>query len=184
MDEKPTYPGDFYTIMKRIIVGFSRPIKWKPFAKLIMAVDGTNYDHVYIKLHSDTYQRDVIYQASGLQVNFMSTSVFTGNNVIVKEFYVDVTDANYVKLMQFCIDNAGKPYSIKEILGFGWIKLNRLFGKEVSNPFQEGTNEFVCSILADYILENFTSVAAIKDFENVDPLMMFKVLDGHALVVA
>lgn len=170
--------------MRRIIVGFSRPKKWKPFAQLIMAVDGTNYDHVYIKLHSDTYQRDIIYQASGLQVNFMSTSVFTSENIVVKEFYVDVSDENYVKMMQFCIDNAGKPYSVKEILGFGWIKLAKVFGKTVSNPFKIDGNEWVCSILADYILENFADKDIPGDYEDADPPVIFNALDGKAEVAA
>lgn len=170
--------------MKRIIVGFSRPKKWKPFAQLIMAVEKTNYDHVYVRLHSDTYQRDIVYQASGLQVNFMSTSVFADNNVVVKEFYVDVSDDNYIKMMQFCIDSAGKPYSLKEIFGFGWVKLNKLIGRKVGNPFDDGTNAFVCSILADYILENFTETKVEGEFKDADPIAIYQALDGKALAVA
>ena len=168
--------------MKTIIVGFSRPIKWKPFAWAIMKSYGTNYDHVYMKFHSDSLQRDIIYQASSVMVNFMSTSVFTSNNVIVKEFPVQVSDDNYTKLMQFCVDNAGKPYSLKEVLGFACTVIVGWFGKKIANPFKSGTDEFVCSVLAGYILDNYTDNKTPGDFEEADPTVIYNLLEKSVSV--
>jgi len=162
--------------MRTITVGFSRPSTWKPFAWMIMAAYRTNYDHVYIKLHTDSYQRDIIYQASSVMVNFMSPVIFQAKNVIVEEYPIQISDENYVKLMQFCIDNAGKPYSLLEVLGFACMVIAGWFGKKISNPFQESTSQFVCSVLGDYILSNFTDEAVPQDFESVDPKTLRDVL--------
>lgn len=162
--------------MKSIIVGFSRPKKWKPFARLIMIAYKITYDHVYVKFHSNTYLRDIIYQASKMMVNFVGTSVFESENIIVKEFSIQISDENYVALMQFAIDNAGKPYSLKEILGLGLVQLCSLFGKIIENPFKEGTNEYVCSILASYILENYTKEGPRIDFQDVNPKFLYDFL--------
>ena len=165
--------------METITVGFSRPKKWKPFAWLIMTAYRIDYDHVYIKFHSDSLQRDVIYQASKSMINFMGTSVFESDNIVVREFQVKISAESKVKLMQFAIDNAGKPYSLKEVVGLAWVKICSWFGKKVTNPFKEGTDEYVCSVLADYILENFTDKNPPGDFENSDPRYLYEFLDKN-----
>lgn len=167
--------------MSSITIGFSRPKTWKPFAWLIMKAYRTNYDHVYIKFHSNTYDRDIIYQASSVMVNFMSPVVFQQNNIVVKEFQVDVPDENYAKLMQFCIDNAGKPYSLKEVLGFACVIIAGWFGKKISNPLKSGTEEYVCSVLAGYILDNFTKTVTPSDYEDASPPVIYALLEKSTM---
>jgi hypothetical protein len=163
--------------MKNIIVGFSCPKKWKPFAWAIMKTLNTSYDHVYMKFHSATYSRDIIYQASSVMVNFMGPDVFDSNNNIVKEFSLSISDDNYIKLMQFCIDNAGKPYSIKEILGIFLVIIAKRLGKTISNPFKEGTSQFVCSTLGSYIIEDFANIALPEDYETMSPKDLYILLE-------
>jgi hypothetical protein len=159
-----------------IYVGFSRPKKWKPFAKLIMVLYSIPYDHVYIKFHSNSYDRDIIYQASKNFINFMGNIVFNSENEIIKEFKVEISDDSYKGLMQFAIDNAGKPYSLKEALGLGIVRICSLFGKKIQNPFKEGTSEYVCSVLAGYILKDYCNVELGEDFENIDPKYLYDLL--------
>src|ERR1051325_226822 len=144
--------------MKSISVGFSRPNRWKPFAWLIMKAYNIPYDHVYIRVHSDKHDRDLIYQASGIAVNFMGPAIFDSNNVIVKEFKIDIADDKYQALMQFAIDNAGKPYGIKEVVGLAWVRVMQLCGKTVKNPFKDGGATYVCCELVGHILEQFAGV--------------------------
>lgn len=159
--------------MKQIIVGFSRPKKWKPFAKLIMFTFKISYDHVYIKFHSNTYERDIIYQASKRMVNFIGTTLFESENIVIQEFPVQISDINYISLMQFVIDNAGKPYSLKEILGLALVKMCSFFGKTIENPCKEGTDEYVCSVLAGYILKNYTKEDIDTDFQDITPKYLY-----------
>ncbi len=177
MDEESTHPSNIDTIMKQVIVGFSRPKTWKPFAEAIMAAYRTDYDHVYLKFHSDTYQRDIIYQASSVMVNFMGTDVFDANNEVVKEFTIQMSDESYVKMMQFCIDAAGTPYSIKLVLGFAWVVVNKWFGKIIPNPVQ-GSGLYVCSVIVAYIMENYQGDKAIGNVDSADPTVVYNFLSS------
>ena len=163
--------------MEKIIIGFSRPKKWKPFAWLIMKGFGTPYDHVYVKFHSESLDRDIIYQASKMMINFMGTVLFNLENIVVAEFEIEISPESKKALMQFAVDNAGKPYSIKEAFGLGLVRICELFGKKIKNPYKEGNSEYVCSILVDYILEKYADIGVKNDFENADPKDVYDLLD-------
>lgn len=162
--------------MDKITVGFSRPKTFKLFAWVIMKTYNIPYDHVYVKFHSESYDRDIIYQASNLMVNFMSPVVFESANVIVDEFEIDILEENKLKMIQFAIDNAGKPYGFMEAVGLGLVRLCELFGKKIKNPFGGGTQNYVCSVIAGYILEQYAGAQIPGDFENVSPPIMYNYL--------
>lgn len=154
--------------METITVGFSRPKTWKPFAWLIMASYGIPFDHVYIKWHSGKLERDIVYQASGTMVNFMGQQFFD-NNVSVDEFEIPITPENKLAMIQFAMDNAGKPYGIKECFGLAWVRICALFGKKVKNPFKSDGSTYVCSELAGYILSNYAGITIDSDIADIDP---------------
>lgn len=158
--------------MAKITIGFSRPKIFKPFAWVIMKTYNIPYDHVYVKFHSDSYSRDIIYQASSMMVNFMSPVIFELNNVIVDEFSLEISDSNKIKMMQFAIDNAGKPYGLMEALGLGIVRVAEIFGKTIKNPFKSDGQTYVCSVLAGYILDNYDNLNISADYESISPLML------------
>jgi len=159
--------------MATINVGFSKPKTWKPFAQLIMFGYSIPYDHVYIKFHSDYYNRDVIYQASSTMVNFMSPVIFQQNNVIVKEFPLDISDENRKAMVGFAMDNAGKPYGAKQCLGLAWVRINKLFGKSINNPFSDNGTTYVCCEMAASIIEQFDNIQVPYDLDTLDPKEFF-----------
>ena len=163
--------------MKNIVVGFSKPKKWKPFAWLIMKGYSIPYDHVYLKFHSDSYDRDIIYQASKTMINFMGTEVFESENYIYREFSISLSEENYKTLMQFAIDNAGKPYSFREAIGLGIARICSFFGKKIENPLKRGNREYVCSVIAAYVLQNYTNQSVPGDFEDADPKFLYELLE-------
>ncbi len=158
--------------MRKVIVGFSRPIEWHVLSATIMLVERTNYSHVYVRTRSDKYDRDLIYQASGLAVNFVGLDFFLSKNTIVDEFDFDVSDETYVKLMQFCIDNAGKPYGSKQLVGMGIKKLG------FENPFRDGKQTYVCSEMAAYIIKEFISGGIGTDLDDIDPRAVHEYLSS------
>lgn len=162
--------------MQTITIGFSKPNTWKPFAWLIMRAYSTPYDHVYIRIHSDKYERDLIYQASSIMVNFMSPEVFDASNITINSFKLSISDESYKSLMQFCIDNAGKPYGIKDILGLSWVRINDWLGRTVKNPFNDGGTTYVCSELVSTILVDFTDIKLNKDTADMTPLDVYNVM--------
>ncbi len=164
--------------MDSITVGFSKPKSWKPFAWIIMKGYGIPYDHVYVKFHSDSYDRDIIYQASKTMVNFMSPTVFESENLVVKEFKINITDENKIKMIQFAIDNAGKPYGILECFGMAIVRVAELLGRKIRNPFKEAGSTYVCSVLAGYVLEQYAGQDIPADIDDMTPLVVFNYLSA------
>jgi hypothetical protein len=156
-------------MMDKLTVGFSKPKKWKPFAWLIQKAFNISYDHVYIKIYSESYERDLIYQASGLAVNFMGSDVFDSINDTVVAFELEVSCENRKAMVQFAIDNAGKPYGLKEILGLAYVRIAELCGKTVKNPFKDGAHTYVCSELVSYMLQQYDGAVLPKDYEDMTP---------------
>lgn len=156
--------------MKTIRFGFSRPIKLTLFARAIMWADDTDYDHVYLRWSWPTVGRDIIYQASNLAVNFESNVTFDGHAMTVKQYELDIDDATHAAIMQFCMDNSNKPYSIMQIIGFAYVKLaKKIFNKALHNPFPTHGSSFVCSKLAAYIAAMIPYLKISSSFDDIDP---------------
>lgn len=166
--------------MRTIIVGFSRPIKPTLFAKGIMWVDGTEYDHVYIKWTWGAINRDIIYQASKLAVNFESNLTFDSHALTIEEYSVDISDDCHKQIMQFCMDNSNKPYGIKEIFGFCWVNICKKIGQTVHNPFPSHGNSYVCSKLGAEILA-MTGKVSIGSSDDIDPLDLNNIVKAAGL---
>lgn len=136
--------------MKNIIIGFSHPAKFSLHAWLIEKIDGAPFDHAYLKFHSDTYNRDIIYQSNWRGVEFIGAILWSSTTTPVQEFPMQVSDDNYTKMMQFCIDNSGISYSYLGVLGEGIRELAAKFGWSINNPFnQTQTTEFCSQIVTN-----------------------------------
>lgn len=166
--------------MKKIIIGFSRPNTFKLFAWTIMKGYGTPYSHVYVKIHSSKYERDLYYQASGLAVNFMSQIYFKEHNEVVKEFEVEIADDQLNELMKFAIDTCGAPYGIKQVFWMAYIRIGEILGKKWSAPDSDKTHTFVCSELASYILEKFAGITLPRLPDDMTPLDVYNLSDELA----
>jgi ABC-type uncharacterized transport system permease subunit len=163
--------------MRNIIIGFSRPRAFlKPFSWAIRLVEKTPYSHVYIRSYSETLGVDLIYQASGAQVNFMGLDIFKSHVVIVKEFSIDIPDEKYKEFMRWAIINSGAPYSIKQPLGILLIKLFNL----KRNPLQNGRAAWICSELVAFVLSAFLGVDInMNYFETLGPKGVFEICKKH-----
>jgi hypothetical protein len=160
--------------MSTIKIGFSRPSKWRLLAWVIMKVLRTRYDHVFVRIRSDTYERDIIYQASGLAVNFMSPTIFEKHNVVTDEFELPVRD--FKGMMQWCIDTAGVPYGVKAFIGLGIVKLLAVFGKKIGNPFASGDETYICDKAAAKIMELYCGDDIPEDLDDLTPKDLYEYL--------
>lgn len=150
--------------MRTIAIGFSTTKKWMPLSWLIQKVQKTPYSHVYIKFTSDKYQRNLIYQASGLQVNFVGENVFDEKEQIIKECQLQVSEETYTKMMTFAIDKAGYPYSIKQLFN---IVIYMVTGK--AHTLSDGRSGYVCSELAGEMLKTILNVPITEDLDIITP---------------
>ena len=165
--------------MAKIIVGFSLPNKWKPYSWLIQTLLGTKYSHVYIKIYSEKFERNLIYQASKTMVNFMGTEIFLKDNVIYEEFEIEISDEKRTQLLQFAIDNAGKPYGFKAAIGMGLVKILSFVGIKIKNPFRDGTYSYVCSEIAAHILEQFNDADFGTEIDEITPPVVYNYLKSR-----
>lgn len=150
--------------MDSITVGFSRPKSgFQPFSWLIRLVTWSPVSHTYIKFYSKTYQRWIIYQASGSKVNFIGAVAFDNAELVYKEFEIPVSTDTKNKTVEFAIDKSGLPYGMLQIVGIGWVLVAKLFGKNVSNPFYS-TSSYFCSELLSTILNEI-----IDNKEDLNP---------------
>lgn len=162
--------------MRKIVLGFSRPIKLSIFAKAIMWADNLDYDHVYVKWTWNSIERDIIYQASKLAVNFESNVTFDGHAVAVEEYELEISDECFKNIMQFCMDNSNKPYGIKEIIGFVWVKLLGFVGIKTHNPFPTHGNSFICSKIGAEVLALCNVVKINQSYDDIDPLALNEII--------
>lgn len=162
--------------MKTVAIGFSKPKKFMILSWLIRKLQRTEYSHVYIKFTSDKYKRNLIYQASGLQVNFVGEQVFKDHCEIVKECTLQIQDETYTKMMTFAIDKAGYPYSIKQLFN---IVIYMVTGK--TNILGSGRKAYVCSELAGEMLKTILNVAINKDLDIITPKDIDKALEQAGL---
>lgn len=162
--------------MEGVIVGFSKPKKWKPFAWLIMQAYDIPYNHVYVRFYSEFYERNLIYQASGTKVNFMGEDLFLQDNDVIAEFELSITNEQKKAMIQFAIDSCGQAYGIKAVVGLAWVRICEWFGKVVKNPFRDGKTTYVCSELGAYILENYAHLKLPKNYEDITPKDLYECL--------
>lgn len=160
-------------------IGFSRPrSKFLIISWLIRAVERTNYSHVYIRWKSDWLDRDIVYEASGTMVHFLEGKRFDKKAECVHLFKVDCSDEARKKIIQFAMDNAGASYGIKQLLGIGIVKLMRIFGKDIKNPFSDGKSTWVCSELAGEALKELGHKIPICR-DNLTPKDIFTILNEN-----
>lgn len=138
----------------KITIGFSTHKGFAPLSWLIMAAEHTNFSHAYVKVRSESLDRDIIYQATGAGVHFIGTTMFSQTAEVIEEYEVEIGEEDRVRFLQWAIDNAGKPYGRLQLVGLGLMRLAKLFGFNIKNPFANGSTAYVCCELAAAALES------------------------------
>ena len=77
--------------------------------------------------------------------------------------------------------NAGVKYGLKQALGIAWVRINKLLGKLIQNPFADGRKSWICSelvaaILVDVVKEDLTEDVT-KYLESAGPRQIKEMLD-------
>lgn len=139
--------------MRKIVIGFSKSKKKFPIGSwLIRCFQGcTQYSHVYVRLLvKPRFPSDKILHAAEAEVNHWSETNFHKRNETVEDFLIDVPDGLYEELKDNIFhEKAGEKYGIMQNIGIVLVRILRLFGKDIQNPWQEGWNcsEFVWTVL-------------------------------------
>lgn len=165
--------------MEKIYIGFSRHNS-SALSKIIRLVEGSEYSHVYIRRQSK--YGEYVYQASGLQVNFMNIDIFNKNNVTVEEYEFELSDDKREKLIAFFIKYAGASYSVKSL-----FKILAMIGCErigYNLKLQgDGTETFICSELGAFFCEEILEIPieGVTDF--MTPKKLNPIIKAHGKLV-
>ncbi len=120
---------------------------------------------------SHTYIRsgNIVNQASGLEVNQVGYDYFLTYSDVVDELEIQITDEQYEAGQEFLRKSLGKPYSMLQLFGFGWVMINRSFGRKVHNPASNGDHSYICvELVARYL--------GIPDAEDLTPEDLYEML--------
>lgn len=162
--------------MKTIIIGFSRPHKWKIFAELIMwwdrSYEGANIEmsHAYTRFSGRAWGRDFIYQAAGHKTHFMGSVLFEEINQVVEEYEIPISDEIEIYMGRVCVDREGKPYGIKQVCGQILINLVRIITLNqvrMSNPCADGEESVTCIEEMAWLLVDHCKVEPPKNLETI-----------------
>lgn len=159
--------------MNSILVGFSKPkMKFPILSWMIRLLENTKYSHVYIKWESDWLQRDIVYEASGMMVHFKEGTAFEEHAETVHLFDVECGLESKKKIIQKCMDYSGNPYGLKQLFGILIVKILRIFGKDIENPFADGNKTWVCSEIVSELLEELEITFPVNQ-DNITPKDIF-----------
>lgn len=148
--------------MNEFIVGFSKPKKFNIFAWLIMKVEKTSFNHVYINKYSSYLERDMVYEATIHGVGFKLKKLLLDRAVIIEEYKFNIDDDQNKILLQSIYDNLGKDYGYLQLLGNLFIRL----GSKV-NPFKDGDSKLICLEAVGDLLKCLNIVDDNIDFEDL-----------------
>jgi hypothetical protein len=166
----------------QIQIGFSYPKRSNPFSSVIRLLFGSRFSHVYVRFLSDDFG-DVVFQASGLAVNFMSFARFSEHNITVFEMPVTVPDDYKNEMYIYMMKTLGIPYGIRQAIGLGCVRVLELVGIRVRNPFSDRTATYVCSEVVGYVLQKFThiKIPSDKTIDDLTPNDIYEIIkrDGE-----
>jgi len=129
--------------MKTIRVGFSTRSCALPW--VIRKATASRVSHTYIRIPVPEHSTSMIFQASGLNVNYCNGELFDSHNDIIEEYDVDISDEQFLISEKFRVTESGKPYSSKQLVGFLTVlAARRILGKHISNPSSDGNHSYIC----------------------------------------
>ena len=157
--------------MKSMVIGFSKPKnrRFPIMSYLIKWYLKTPYSHVYIKFNSSSLNRWLVYEAVGGGVRFVGLNLWSEKAEEIKEFTIQISDEQYVKVMQYCVDHAGYKYGTMQNVGIFLADALKL----KDNPFKSGK---VCSeVIGEILQDNGYPIAKKPDL--VTPKDIYTALD-------
>jgi hypothetical protein len=136
--------------MQTILVGFSRPKKFKIGSFLIRLIEGVDFSHVFLMIGTDVYHESVP------SVNKLGYLTFLDQHKLVDLHMIYVTEEKHAEIAAFCNDCLinSIPYGKLQIVGMGFLRVvNQLFRTKLKNPFADGMKTMVCSEFVGVVLE-------------------------------
>lgn len=161
--------------MEKIYLGFSYH-KGSFVSGAIQLIEGSKYSHVYIRRQSK--YGEYVYQASGLQVNFMNIDIFKEHNIIVEEYEFELLDGKRDKLIGFFMKYAGTSYGTKFLFKIMAMLACQRLGIKIKLK-GDGTQTFICSELGAFFCEEILEIDIPDDIDFITPKALNPIVKAH-----
>lgn len=146
--------------MTKLTFGFSKSKSfWKIGSQIIREIEKRDYSHAYIRYYSDEKQCEMVAQASHGYVHEISYENFKIDNIVVKEYCLEVTPSQFKLVMSFIGEKLGSIYSKMQIL---LIAVKKILLFEIKQYNKD--KYFICSEFAAMVC----IILEIKVPQNLD----------------
>lgn len=126
----------------KITIGFSRSKSpWKIGSKLIQIAEKREFSHAFIMYKCPITQVELVTQASHGRINEVNYKTFKEHNVIVKQYILECTPAEFNNILVYNKTHMGTLYSQWQIFVIGLAKLFK-YKKEI---YVDGEEKNICS---------------------------------------
>lgn len=158
----------------KIEVGFSKPVGFAPEGWLVMWLERTSFSHAYVRIYLPQYDRSVVYQATGTQVNFQNEEDFKADHTQVEAYEFEIDELDHQRIMQWAIDNNGAAYSYLEALGLGIKRILKRMGIRIKNPFAKDKEYVCCTLVAEAI--HWAGIVALNNPDEIDLVALNRIV--------
>lgn len=148
--------------MFEFTIGFSRPKKFNVFGFLIMKIENTNFNHVYIEKYSEYLDETMVYEATIHGVWFKRKELLLDRAEIVDQYKFKLNEDQNKYLLKEIYRNVGKEYGFLQALGNLFLRL----GYKI-NPFKDEDKKLICLEAVGNIMKSLNIVDNSIDFENL-----------------
>lgn len=143
-----------------------------------MFTEKTPYSHVAIKMTDNSTNEVIYYQASHTMVNEMSEAEFLSQEKIVYSFDFNVDSSIKLAAQKFAIENLGVPYGTLSILGLAYVQSAKWLGFNVSNPFKDNGETYVCDQFIATMLIKVDGLILPKDINDLTPKDLYPIIQA------
>lgn len=160
--------------MPKIYIGLSKPVKWKIGAEAIKLWIHRPYSHVYIRfVSSNAAIPSNVYHAAHGMVHFRAFDNFLKDNVVVKEWEIDITDNEKTQILSHCMKLAGEPYDTLNLLKIVCVDIFNSIGIKLKTYDGVG---YICSELVGAIMTDQWGYTFSKPLHLITPELIDKAL--------
>lgn len=136
--------------MTKIYIGFSYPKSFKPVAYTIKTWMRTNYSHVYLRFESSNPKvPSNVYHAANGMVHFMEFENFKENNLIIKEYCLELSEEDRLDTLVECMLKSGIKYGYSELFKILLTDIGHTVGVHIETYNGKG---YICSELVGTLL--------------------------------
>lgn len=156
-----------------MIIGFSTTNK--VFSRVIRWATGSKASHTYLLVK--VAGEPIVIHSTQQGVNCDHYKKFKKSKNIVTEYKLLIPEETEKIVLSAALKLLDRPYDFPSIIGFGWVLLNKAFGRKTKNPFPN-RSAYQCSEFGLEMLKT-AGINGLEDFDRelVSPEDLIDFLD-------